>query len=153
MDEKLAVAGQNIKKSTRQKTLKMPDQGFLQLAFRVFILEIQKLKDKGIFYFFFREHGIAWLRFTAPGQHGRLVLRQNRALVELGTDLPVKLTNRPSPVQGLTFIEIARRCWTAKILQTVSAESAMQGRRLSFATHCELRNRDRNGQRGRRQAV
>ena len=34
MDEKLAVAGQNIKKSTRQKTLKTADQSFLQFAFR-----------------------------------------------------------------------------------------------------------------------
>lgn len=91
-----------------QEVLQLVDKRLFQVAFRILILEVEKLQDERILDRFFRRHRIGRRRFRTLPQHGALVLRQQGPFVEERIDLAIELPDAPAPAQGLRFVELAR---------------------------------------------
>ena len=91
----------------QEESLQAADQCFFQIAFGIFVFEIKKFENEGVLDRFFGQHKIFRPWLSAPCEHGRFILGQGGALVELGVDLTVELTNRPPSAQSFRFVKLA----------------------------------------------
>ena len=101
----LAAHEAEVTAQFQEEGLQVANERLFQIAFGVLVLEVEKLQDERVFDLFLGEDAIFVTGLLPFRQHGGLVLRQGGALVELGIDLPVELTNGPASSQGLGFIE------------------------------------------------
>jgi uncharacterized Rmd1/YagE family protein len=76
-----------------QKGFEVPDERILQIAFRVFVLQVEKFQQQRIADFLIGGNGVFRLWGLTLEQHRRFVFRQRCALVKLRVDLAVKLAN------------------------------------------------------------
>src|SRR5271156_534131 len=71
------------------------------------MFQSEELENKRVLNLLFRGQRLDWVGGLTLGEKRRLVSRQLGALEELGGDLPVELTDRPSAPQSFCFVEIA----------------------------------------------
>src|SRR5262245_21376639 len=90
-----------------QKRLQLLDHGVLEVGLRVLVLQRQELYNIRVLDLIVRRNGIVRLRLNALTQHGGLIARQRRALVELRLDLAVKLADGPAATQGFGLVKRA----------------------------------------------
>ena len=93
-----------------QKSFKVSNQGILQVALGVFILQIQEFENQRVADFFISRHSILRFGLFSFEQHHGFVLRQRCALVKLRVDLPVKLPDRPAARQRFPHVKLAGEC-------------------------------------------
>jgi hypothetical protein len=98
------------------------DERRFEITFGVLVLEVEELEDERIAYLVVGADGIARMRRSTLGEHGGRVPGESRALIELGGDLAVELTDRPTTAQGFCLIEMAgfRRTRPADKVNVVS---------------------------------
>lgn len=76
-----------------QECFEVPDERVFQIAFRVFILQVEKFEQQRIADFIISGDSVFRFGVFTLDQHRRFVFRQRRALVKLRIYLPVKLAN------------------------------------------------------------
>jgi hypothetical protein len=86
----------------------MANQRVFQIAFGVFVLQVEKFQHQRIADFFVGGNRITRYGFLTFHQHRLFIFRQCRALVKLRVDLPVKLPNRPAARQRFARVKLAR---------------------------------------------
>jgi len=80
----------------QEKRFQVENQGFFEIGFRIFVLQIKKFENKGILYLLFGRHKIFGDGAPATGESCGIVLRQSRSFVELRIDLTPQLAYRPT---------------------------------------------------------
>jgi hypothetical protein len=88
----------------QQKIGEIVDECLFKIAFRLFVLEAEKLKHERVFNGFLRRDGIAGFGYFRFLKHGGFVPGKRDALVKLAANLTIKLANRPAGTQGLCLI-------------------------------------------------
>ena len=89
----------------QKKGFEVADEGILQVALGILIAQAEKFEDQGIADFLIGRDGVARLWLGALGEHGGLVARKGRALVELTVHLALELAHRPAATQSLGLVE------------------------------------------------
>jgi hypothetical protein len=74
----------------------MADERILQIGFEVFVSEVKKFEDEGVFNRFFWSHAIAGRGDACLSQQGGFVSGERDALIKPALDLPGELADRPS---------------------------------------------------------
>ncbi|GIW41862.1 MAG: hypothetical protein KatS3mg076_2439 [Candidatus Binatia bacterium] len=115
-----------------QELLQTADEGLLELALGILVLEAQELEDVGILDLLLDRDLVARRRAGAFAKHGRLVARERGALVKLALDLPFELADRPAAAQRFGFVE-------APCLVALEREQADVGRPGEWKAPGQLR--------------
>jgi hypothetical protein len=90
-----------------KESLKLCDEGSLEIGLAVLVFQVQELEDIGLLDFLLWRDDIVRRRHLPLAEHRRLVPRQSRALKELGSNLAVELAHSPATAKGFGLVEVA----------------------------------------------
>jgi len=145
----LASEKREVVTELEEEGLETMDEALFEVALRVLVLQVEELEHERLAQ---REASVCVgvVCGRGLGEGGRLVLRPERAFVDLRVDLPTELTTRPPASEALGLVERPRLGLEAQELDVVGPRQREAARRGGARRFCRRRLQDLAGGGARR---